>query len=138
VFFWGDRWACGVLLQALPERLHDLVEEIEAEPAPVEPGRLLLADELAYLFRGRLNNRDRRQVQKFLAERARHGGAVEGLAATARQLSSGGVSALLVNTPTTLGQQRLWVGAATRQLGASRDELEPAGRCRRTRPYCVP
>ncbi|WP_037603540.1 baeRF2 domain-containing protein [Streptacidiphilus rugosus] len=121
----GDRWAGSVLLESLPEHDRERVVRIDAVTTPASPGRLLLEGELEYLVGGRLSAGDRRHVDGFLEERARNGAAVEGLDATAQALRRAAVAALIVDTPTRLDRERLWVGAVTRQLAVAREELEP-------------
>ncbi|RAG86806.1 hypothetical protein DN069_04525 [Streptacidiphilus pinicola] len=121
----GDRWGCSVLRAALPGRLDERVVGLDIEPRAVGAGGLLFEEELGYLFDGRLSARDKHHVERFLTERARQGEAVEGLTATAGALREGAVAVLLVDTPQDLDRERLWVGAATRQLGVSQEVLAP-------------
>jgi hypothetical protein len=121
----GDRWACSVLAEALPTRLRERVVRIDVTAEAAESGRLLFEEELGYLLEGRLSARDKRHVDRFLEERARHGQAVEGLAATTEALREGRVAVLMVDTPSELDRQRLWVGAATGRVGTAREELRP-------------
>jgi hypothetical protein len=121
----GDRWATSVLTEALPQRLRERVLRVDAGEEPAEPGRLLFEDELGSLLDGRLSRRDKRHVDRFQEERARHGKAVEGLAATTGALRAGTVAVLLVGTPSELDQEQLWVGAATSRVGLAPDDLAP-------------
>ncbi len=121
----GDRWACSVLDEMLPPRLRESVMRIDVAAEPAEPGRLLFATELGDLLDGRLSSRDRHHLDRFLEERARHGEAVEGLAATTQALRAGEVAVLLVDTPSELDREQLWVGAATSRVGMTREELRP-------------
>ncbi|WP_042418190.1 baeRF2 domain-containing protein [Streptacidiphilus anmyonensis] len=121
----GDRWGCSVLREAMPPRLRERVVRIVVEAEPVEPGRPMFEEELGHLLDGRLSSSDKHQLDRFLEERARHGEAVEGLAATTRALRAGTVAVLLVDTPSELDRERLWVGAATSRVGTTREELEP-------------
>ncbi|WP_042381043.1 baeRF2 domain-containing protein [Streptacidiphilus melanogenes] len=121
----GDRWACSVLYDTLPPRLREDVMRIDVVAEPAEPGRLLFETELGHLLDGRLSSRDRQHLDRFLEERARRGGAVEGLAATTQALRGGAVAVLLVDTPSELDREQLWVGAATSRVGVDREELRP-------------
>jgi hypothetical protein len=127
----GDRWGCSVLREALPGELESRVVDLEVEPLAVEPGRLLFERELGSLLGGRLSVADQRHLERLRVERARHGQAVEGLDETTRALREGTVEVLVVDTPSALERKQLWVGPATRQLGVSREALEPldAGAC---------
>lgn len=123
----GDRWACDVLEHALPQRHRQTVVRVASDPGTGEAaGPLLLEDDVAYLFAGRLNAADRRHVEDFLAERARGGRAVEGLGATAEALGTGEVGVLIVDSPSALGREQLWVGSATHSLGVAKDGVPGA------------
>jgi hypothetical protein len=121
----GDSWGCSVLRAALPAALDPRVVAVDVQPEPAGPGGVLFGEELGYLLGGRLSARDARLVEHFLVERARHGRAVEGLDGTTRALRDGAVAAMLIDTPSTLERERLWVGAATRQVAVSREDLQP-------------
>jgi hypothetical protein len=121
----GDRWGCSVLRAALPGILDRRVMGIDVEPVAAEPGRLLFAQELAELLGERLSAHDQQHLERYLAERARGGRAVEGLAETTQALREAAVAVLVLDTPTALEREQLWVGSATRQLGVSRETLEP-------------
>ncbi|MGW7368063.1 baeRF2 domain-containing protein [Streptomyces sp. NPDC054841] len=117
----GDEWACGVLVRRLPDRLRDRVVRVGGE-TPTDTGRALLEPQLETVFRGHMAIHDRVLVETFIARRARHGAAAEGLAATVAALQRGQVAALLLNRPP--GSSRcLWAGSQPTQLALTEDEL---------------
>lgn len=121
----SDTWARGVLSHQLPERLRDRIIGVDEREATA-PGRALLEDDLSRLFQGRLTAHDRARVEMFLARRAAHRGAAEGLMPVVEALRRGQAEALLINDTVDLSM-RLWVGDAPKQIGLSEQELRAYG-----------
>ncbi|GAA2243980.1 MULTISPECIES: baeRF2 domain-containing protein [Kitasatospora] len=122
----GDHWARNTLARELPKRLRQRLVGIDSDGWDAEPERALLEDELDHLFHGRLSARDHASVERFLARRARHSGATEGLADTVAALRRGQAEAVLINDPFDL-HQRLWVGLTPKQIGLTQGELRYLG-----------
>ncbi len=121
----GDPWATSVLAHRLPARLRDRVV-IAGPDGRAAPGRALLEEQLAGLLSDRISAADQARVDRFMAQRARHRGTVEGMAASVAALQRGQVGALLLNTPAELPAS-LWAGAEPAQIALSREELESFG-----------
>ncbi|MFE6286470.1 hypothetical protein [Streptomyces sp. NPDC057877] len=123
-----DAWSRGVFVNRLSPGLRDRLITVEGETLPhAAPGRALLEERLASLLDGRLGERDRAQVDRYLAQRARDAEASEGLAATVGAAQRGQVQALLVNEEHGLAARRLWAGPGPGQLALSREELDAFG-----------
>ncbi|WP_405922275.1 hypothetical protein [Streptomyces sp. NBC_00122] len=123
----GDPWAVNSLMRAAPSRLHGaLVKLKDGQHRRRETGRALLEEELAILLDGRLCDRDRHQVDTFLAQRARHPEYVEGLAAVVAALQRGQAQTLILSRPVRL-DRHLWVGAAPVHLALTGEELSAFG-----------
>jgi hypothetical protein len=124
----GDHWARNVLARELPKRLRrQLVGVDSGHPGPL-PGRALLEEELAELFRGRMSVRDEMNVERFLSRRARGGGVAEGLEPTVAALRRGQAEAVLVHDPPAPELRRpLWVGVAPKQIAVREEELRSFG-----------
>lgn len=122
----GDPWAGSVLAHRLPRRLLDRVTRVPGDGRAAAPGRALLEDQLGTVFRGRMSAADRERMERFLAQRARHMGSVEGIAASVAALQRGQAEALLLNAPVEL-PTALWAGAEPEQIALSREELESFG-----------
>ncbi|MGW0753635.1 baeRF2 domain-containing protein [Streptomyces sp. NPDC002587] len=123
----GDPWAVNSLMRAAPSRLHGAFVKLkDGQHRRREPGRALLEEELAILLDGRLSDRDRHQVDTFLAQRARHPEYVEGCAAGVAALQRGQAQTLILNRPVRL-HRHLWVGAAPVHLALTGEELSAFG-----------
>ncbi|WP_045875939.1 hypothetical protein [Pseudofrankia sp. DC12] len=122
----GDMWARRDLLHQLPRVLRAATVEADAEFAGTAGGRALLEDTLRDVFHGRLGHRDRTMVNVFLAQRARHPQAVEGMAATVAALRRGQAQALLVNPPAAFTRP-LWVGPEPTHLALTAQDLRSIG-----------
>jgi hypothetical protein len=131
----GDAWARSVLLNRMPRYLHDRIAMVADRgiPAPQAgaeqgdgAGRALLEQELRELFLDRRSARDQSRFETFLAQRARHRGAAEGMAAVVAALQRGQAAAVLVNTPARFPAP-LWVGTEPTEIALSAADLESFG-----------
>ncbi|MEV8533674.1 hypothetical protein [Streptomyces sp. NPDC051211] len=123
----GDPWAVNSLVRPAPRKLHGhFVKLKDGGPARPEPGRALLEEELAVLLDGRLSEHDRRELDAYLGQRARHREYVEGIAAAVAALQRGQAQALIVNRPAAPAEH-LWVGAAPTHLALRGEDLHDFG-----------
>ncbi|MGP3982922.1 baeRF2 domain-containing protein [Streptomyces sp. KR80] len=122
----GVVWARGVLIHHLPQRLRERVLTVEGDALAEDTGRALLERELGELFRDRMATHDRERIGRFLAERAREGGAAEGLSATVAALQRGQAGVLLLNRPAQF-PRRLWAGPEPAQIALSAADLQSFG-----------
>ncbi|WKX69153.1 hypothetical protein [Streptomyces sp. XD-27] len=122
----GTPWARNVLVNRLPRPLRERVVAVPGDGRGTGPGRALMERELDEALRGRLSARDRARMETFLAQRARGGGAVEGMADVVAALQRGQVSALLLNTPVQFWGP-LWTGSQPTEIALSPAELESFG-----------
>lgn len=123
----GDSWARNTLFRRLPRHLCNRVVTVAGDgKEAVAPGRALLEDELGRLFEGQLSAWDQTRMETFLAQRAQHGNAVEGMTAVVSALQRGQASALLVNTPAQFSRP-LWAGPEPTQIALSPRELQSFG-----------
>ncbi|MGP3966331.1 baeRF2 domain-containing protein [Streptomyces sp. 6N223] len=123
-----DAWARGALVNRLPGRLRDRVVPVGAGAASA--GRALLEGELAAVLTGRLSEHDRHQTDLFLAQRARHRTASEGMTAAVAALQRGQAQALLVSRPPRAGDRPmrpLWGGPEPTHIAGSAEELRAFG-----------
>ncbi|MDT0469510.1 baeRF2 domain-containing protein [Streptomyces gibsoniae] len=121
----GDVWARGILVHRLPPSLRSQVITVGGV-GKSQPGRALMEQRLESPFHGRLAVRDRALLDAFLAQRARDGASVEGLAGAVSELQRGRVKVLFLNNhpESTL---RLWVGSEPGQLALAEKELRSYG-----------
>ncbi|ALO92382.1 hypothetical protein SHL15_1205 [Streptomyces hygroscopicus subsp. limoneus] len=117
----GDAWARGILINRLPAALRGRVTTVEGA-GESQPGRALLEQHLAGLFRGRMAARDQALLDAFLTERARDGASAEGLAAAVSALQRGRVKVLFLNNHPE-SRLRLWTGPEPGQLALTEQEL---------------
>ncbi|MER5917809.1 hypothetical protein ABT124_47885 [Streptomyces sp. NPDC001982] len=121
----GDVWARGILVRRLPAALRGHVTTVEGV-GESQPGRALLEQQIDGLFTGRMAAHDRALLDAFLAERARGGAAMEGLAAAVSALQRGRVKVLFLNNHPE-SRLSLWTGPASGQLALTEQELRSYG-----------
>ncbi|MFF4689748.1 hypothetical protein [Streptomyces sp. NPDC001307] len=124
-----DAWASGMLVnrwpRALRERLTVVDDDCVTGPEAAA-GPTLLEEHTAGVLEGRLNAADQRQLDTFLAQRARHPGQSEGVGAAVRALQQGQARALLLDRRARLAE-RLWLGTEPPQIALSASDLETFG-----------
>jgi hypothetical protein len=123
----GDPWASNTVTRLAPRRLHDsFVKLKEGGHRRPEPGRAILEAELDELLADKLPSRDQQQLDAFLAQRARRGDEIEGLAATVAALQRGQAQAVVLNRPVRPARH-LWVGTAPTEFALSGADLNAFG-----------
>ncbi|MFG2985910.1 hypothetical protein ACGFYQ_32465 [Streptomyces sp. NPDC048258] len=123
IVLFGDPWAVSSLMRAAPPKLHGaLVKLKDGHHRQPEPGRALLEDELRILLDDRLPDHDKKQLDAFLGQRARHPEYVEGIAATVAALQRRQAQTLIFNQPVEI-DRHLWVGTAPTHLALSGEDL---------------
>ncbi|MGW1811215.1 baeRF2 domain-containing protein [Streptomyces sp. NPDC002078] len=124
-----DAWASGVLVNRWPDSLQNRVAVVEDDCVTgpeAAAGPTLLEAHTARVLEGRLNAADQRQLDTFLAQRARHPGQSEGVAAAVGALQQGQARALLLDRRAQLSE-RLWLGREPPQIALSAADLETFG-----------
>lgn len=125
----GDAWLSGVLVNRLPIDLQNSLTVVEDDPGTGisgGDGRALVEEHVADVLRGRLSKADRRHLDVFHAQRARHPTRSEGAGAVVSALQRGQARAVLVRLPTAL-PERLWTATEPDQIAMSAAELEAFG-----------
>ncbi|MEU9304617.1 hypothetical protein [Streptomyces sp. NPDC048269] len=123
----GDPWAVNSLMRSAPRKLHGaLVKLKDGRHGRAAPGRALLEDELGILLDDRLPDHDKKQLDAFLGQRARHPEYVEGIAATVAALQREQAQTLILDRPVE-PDRHLWVGTASTHLALSGEDLSAFG-----------
>ncbi|WP_037868937.1 hypothetical protein [Streptomyces sp. NRRL S-813] len=125
----GDAWLSGVLVNRLPIDLQNSLTVVEDDPDTGirgDDGRALVEEHVADVLHGRLSKADRRHMDVFHTQRARHPTRSEGTGAVVSALQRGQAQAVLVRPPTAL-PERLWTATEPNQIALSAAELEVFG-----------
>lgn len=125
----GEAWLSGILVNRLPVHLRNsmaVVEEDQGTDIGGSRGRALIEEHVAGVLRGLLNKADRRHLDVFLGQRARHRAKSEAVRAVVTALQRGQAQAVLLSPPTRL-PERLWTGTQPSQIAFSAQELEAFG-----------
>ncbi|MBX9399067.1 hypothetical protein K4749_37205 [Streptomyces sp. TRM72054] len=125
----GEAWLSGVLVNRLPRHLQDCTSVVEEEPDTAldgDTGTALIEKQVAAVLDGRLSMADRRQVDAFYAQRARHPALSEGIPAVVAALQRGQAQAVLFTPPVRL-RENLFAATDPDQIALSAPELEAFG-----------
>ncbi|MEV5491995.1 hypothetical protein AB0L47_29140 [Streptomyces bobili] len=123
-----DVWVSGVLVNRFPAALRSRVTVVDDDSlSPRETvGPAFLEEHVGRVLEGCLSAADERQLEDFLAQRARHPHRSEGVAAAVSALRRGQAGSLLLTRRARL-PERVWLGSAPSQIALSAADLEAFG-----------
>ncbi|MFE7644196.1 baeRF2 domain-containing protein [Streptomyces phaeoluteigriseus] len=124
----GDVRMSGVLVNRFPAHLRSRVTVVDDDSltTPEAVGATFLEEHVGRVLEGCLSAADERQLEDFLAQRARHPHRSEGLAAAVSALRRGQAGALLLTRRARL-PARVWLGSEPSQIALSASDLEAFG-----------
>ncbi|CAL9657896.1 hypothetical protein SUDANB176_06871 [Streptomyces sp. enrichment culture] len=125
----GEAWLSGVLVNRLPRHLQDCTSVVEEEPDAAldgDTGAALVGEQVAAVLDGGLSMADRRHVDAFYAQRARHRARSEGIRAVVTALQRGQAQAVLLAPPVRL-PENLFTATDPDQIALSAPELKAFG-----------